>query len=109
MTFKPHIWRPISIGLAAVNFLGMAMAAGSSEPTHATVHAALALAFAYWAQRLRPATGALEQEDRIDMLEAEIGNLRGELSDAAERLDFAERMLAQAAETRRVNPEHPQT
>jgi hypothetical protein len=39
------------------------------------------------------------------VLEAEVGDLRRELSEAQERLDFAERLLAQDAEARRVGRE----
>jgi len=41
----------------------------------------------------------------LEALEIEVGQLRQELSEAQERLDFAERMLAQEPEPRRVNPE----
>jgi len=34
-----------------------------------------------------------------------MSNVRRELSEAQERLDFAERMLAQGQESRRVGPE----
>ena len=42
---------------------------------------------------------------RLEVLEVEMGNLRQELSETQERLDFAERLLAQRAEPRRVGPE----
>jgi hypothetical protein len=37
-------------------------------------------------------------EGRVAALEAELGRMRGELSELAERLDFAERMLAERRE-----------
>lgn len=37
-------------------------------------------------------------EGRVAELEAELGRMRGELSEIAERLDFAERMLAERRE-----------
>lgn len=43
-------------------------------------------------------TGA--QEDRVARLEGDLGALRGELSEMAERLDFAERILAERRERR---------
>jgi len=46
-----------------------------------------------------------ETAGRLQALEQEVGTLRQELSDTQERLDFAERMLAQAPETRRVGPQ----
>lgn len=112
MTFKPAIWYPIAIVLTIINLAGVGLAA---QPWHATVHAALALAFGVWAQRLRsgPRGGepqarlqALEDlEARFDALEAETRNLRKELSETQERLDFAERLLAQGREARRVGPD----
>jgi hypothetical protein len=106
MTFKPAIWRPIAIVLSAINVAGVAFAARSAEPWHATIHATLALAFALWAQHLRPgAGGGSEGQARLEVLEREVGSLRHELSEMQERLDFAERVLAQGPESRRVGPE----
>jgi hypothetical protein len=97
MTFKPAIWRPIAVVLSAINLLGAGFAAGSAEPWHATAHAALGLAFGLWAQRLRQGRGGSELQDRLEALEAlefEVSNLRRELDETQERLDFAERLLA---------------
>jgi hypothetical protein len=112
MTFKPAIWYPIAVVLTLINLVGVGFAAA---PWHATVHAALALAFGVWAQRLRPRAGtsepqarsqALEElEVRFDALEADMRNLRKELNETQERLDFAERLLAQGREARRLGPE----
>jgi len=44
-----------------------------------------------------------ELEDRVQALQEELGALRRELSEANERLDFAERLLARAEEARRVD------
>jgi hypothetical protein len=114
MTFKPSIWRPIAIALTAANVVAVGPAAGAAEPWHASIHAALALAFGWWAVRMggqlqarklagQPLAG--EVEDRLAALENETSDLRRELSEAQERLDFAERVLAQSAEQRRVGPE----
>ncbi|HEU4699435.1 MAG TPA: hypothetical protein VFS40_09650 [Gemmatimonadales bacterium] len=108
MTFKPSIWFPISAALSAINLGAVWFAAAPGEPLHATTHAALALGFGLWAQRLRqrrqvaaaadaaaaaalPAGGAA-----FEVLEAEMDDLRRELAEAQERIDFAERVLAQA-------------
>jgi hypothetical protein len=40
----------------------------------------------------------------LQALDQEVGTLRREMTEAQERLDFAERLLAQGAETRRVEP-----
>lgn len=111
MTFKNPIWQPIAVVLSGVNLVAVGVAAGAAEPWHAATHAALALGFGVWAQRLYQRRGGAEGQDRLEArealeaLEAEVGSLRGELGEVQERLDFAERMLAQAPEPRRVGPE----
>lgn len=115
MTFKPAIWYPIAVLLSVINLGAVGFAAREAEPWHATTHAALALAFGFWAHRLRQGRGGSERQarlegneaevSRLDALEAEVSNLRQELSEAQERLDFAERLLAQGSEARRVGPE----
>jgi len=106
MTFKPAIWRPIAIVLSVTNLIAAAFAAGSAEPLHAGVHVALGLAFGVWAQRLRRDPGGTELQPRLEALEFEVSDLRRELSETQERLDFAERVLAQGQESRRVEPGH---
>jgi hypothetical protein len=105
MTFKPALWRPIAIVLSVINLVAVGFAAGSAEPWHAAGHAALALAFGLWAQRLRQGPAGGDREARLEVLEAEMSNLRLELTETQERLDFAERLLAQGQESRRVGPE----
>jgi hypothetical protein len=109
MTFKPALWQPIAIVLSSLNLVAVGFAAGAAEPYHAGVHAALALGFGLWAQRLRqqrpdPTLGAGEQEARLEALEADVGELRREMNETHERLDFAERVMAQPPESRRVEP-----
>ena len=41
---------------------------------------------------------------RVQVLEQEVSALRHEMVETQERLDFAERLLAQGPETRRVGP-----
>ncbi len=48
--------------------------------------------------------GGTEVSARIEVLESELAAMRQELTEAQERLDFTERVLAQGAETRRVAP-----
>jgi len=106
MTFKPAIWYPIAVVLSAINLVGVGFAAGSAEAWHAGVHAALALGFGLWAQRLRQHRGGgSEPGGRVEALEVEMNKLRQELSETQERLDFAERVLAQGREARRLGPE----
>ncbi|MGQ0702196.1 MAG: hypothetical protein ACT4PM_03570 [Gemmatimonadales bacterium] len=107
MRFKPTIWLPIAVVLSVGNLIAVAFAARPGEPWwHATIHAGLAVAFGLWAQRLRQklrraSLPAGETLDAIQGLEAEVGQLRQELSEAQERLDFAERLMAQRVEERR--------
>ncbi|PYO40388.1 MAG: hypothetical protein DMD33_17870 [Gemmatimonadetes bacterium] len=104
MTFKRAIWFPIAAGLSVINLVGVGVFA--SDPGHATIHAVLALAFGLWAQRLRQrSTPSNELPPRLEALEAEVNALRHELNETQERLDFAERMLAQSREGRRVGPQ----
>ncbi len=104
MTFKPAIWYPIAVVLSAINLVGVGFAAGEPQPWHASIHAALALAFGLWSQRLRQGLRGSEIQAPLEVLEAEVNDLRRELSEAQERLDFTERMLAQRSEARRVDP-----
>jgi len=104
MTFKPAIWRPIAVVLSGLNVVAVGFAASAAEPLHAATHGALALAFGLWAQRMRPAQAGADAdvEARVEALELEVTSLRQELAEAQERLDFAERLLAQVSETRRL-------
>ncbi len=111
MTFKRAIWYPIAVVLSVVNLAGVI--AFVAQPWHAASHAALAVAFGLWAQRLRQGAGGgelprpagSELEARLETFEAEVSKLRRELSETQERLDFAERLLAQGPETHRVRPQ----
>jgi hypothetical protein len=111
MTFKSAIWQPIAVVLSAINLVAVGFAAGEAQPWHAGVHAALALAFGLWAQRLRQRPGGSELlagselPARLEAIEAEVSKLGQELSETQERLDFAERVMAQAAEAGRLGPE----
>jgi hypothetical protein len=108
MTFKSRIWYPIAIVLSAVNLVAVGFAAGEAEPWHAGIHAALGLVFGLGAQRLRQRRGWMELQpplEALEALEADVSQLRQELSEVQERLDFTERMLAQRPETRQVGPE----
>jgi hypothetical protein len=115
MTFKPATWYPIAIVLSGINVVAAWFAARQGEPSHAAVHVAIAVGFALWALRLRPRPGAGEPgagsetlegvQGQFAALEGEMNRLRRELTEAQERLDFVERLLAQGRETRRVGPE----
>lgn len=105
MTFKPAVWYPIAVALSVFNFIAIGFTAGPGQPLHAGIHAALGLGFGFWAQRLRPGPGGgSEIQARLETLELEVSRLRQEVSEAQERLDFAERLLARGQETRREGP-----
>jgi hypothetical protein len=105
MTFKSATWYPISLVLSGLNLVAVGFAAVAAEPWHATLHATLAVGFGLWAQRLRPRAGESELSARVEALEGDVQVLRQELGEAQERLDFAERLLAQVADPRRVDPQ----
>jgi predicted outer membrane protein len=114
MTFKPAVWFPIAVVLSLGNLVAVWFAAVPAEPMHATIHAALSLGSGLWAYRLRQRLGqkdrrlapeAVEALDALEALEIEATKLRQELSEAQERLDFAERLLAQDPESRRMGPQ----
>ena len=106
MTFKPAIWRPIALVLSAINLAGAGYAVASEEPLHAAVHVVLALAFGFWAQRLQQRPGGRELEaGGLEALEAEVTRLRQEVGEMQERMDFAERLLAQRPEAGRGSPQ----
>ncbi len=91
--------------LSVLNLVAGGFAAASAEPWHVTVHATLALAFGLWAQRMGQASAGRELEAGLEAVEFEISNLRRELSETQERLDFVERRLAQGPDPHRVGPE----
>ena len=113
MTFKPTIWYPIAVVVSVANLVAAGFALGQAQRSHAMIHAGLALAFGFLAQRLRPRPGGSELqgpggsdlEARLEALEAEVSKLRQELSETQERLDFAERLLALGPEAHRVRPQ----
>ena len=49
-------------------------------------------------------TGDPDTAAHLQALDQEVGTLRREMIETQERLDFAERLLAQGPETRRVEP-----
>ena len=109
MKLKPSSWYWVTLGLAIINLVGAGAAIQAAEPWHATAHGVLALLFGMWAQRLREGSAGGPLQSRLEALEADMQAVRQELGEAQERLDFAERVLAQHRESRRVGPEgdHP--
>ena len=104
MTFKSPLWMPAAFVLSGMNVVAGGYAIAAGEPMHAGVHAALAVVFGFWADRRRRAERD-EPEPRLDAVEAEIGNLRAELLETQERMDFVERLLARDADSHRIGPD----
>jgi hypothetical protein len=52
----------------------------------------------------RRVAGDPDTAAHLQALDQEVGTLRQEMMETQERLDFAERLLAQGPETRRVDP-----
>jgi hypothetical protein len=107
---KTRFWNGVLVLLSAGNLVSVWFAAEPGEPWHATIHAALALGFGLWAQsrirveaRLR--AGALEEGSGVEFagLQDEVGDVRRELGEVQERLDFAERLLSQTREADRLH------
>jgi hypothetical protein len=69
------------------------------------LHVALAAAFGLAARHLGQRMAGSERQAELQEVEVELAGLRQELIDAQERLDFAERMLAQGMEPRRMEAE----
>jgi hypothetical protein len=55
-----------------------------------------------WRPGALPQSPTEQLEERLNTVEREIASLQGELSETQERLDFAERMLAQTREPKRL-------
>jgi hypothetical protein len=110
MVSKTRFWNGVLVLLSAVNLGAVWFAAQPGEPWHATIHAGLALGFGLWAQarmRLEEArshAGALDTGSGVEIpaLRDEVGEVRRELGEMQERLDFAERLLSQAREGDRL-------
>lgn len=111
MKFKSPYWVPLAWILTGVNVVATWFAAQAAEPTHAVVHAALGVAFAVWAERLRRRQVRNENLS-LDDLRQDLDDMqvesRGQVEELAERLDFAERLLAQERAKQEVMPPRPQ-
>jgi hypothetical protein len=118
MRFGSRACRAIALALSALNVGGLGYAVGVAEPWHAGLHAALALGFGFAAARMRrrgaaadaetDAANAIASGERAmepAALDGEMEEMRRELYEVQERLDFAERMLSRELESRRVDVE----
>jgi hypothetical protein len=96
MALNPKIWQPVAAVLSAANLAAVWFAVAPGEPLHASIHAALAVGFALGAQRLgfRRRGSSMDESLSAEILD-ELPILRSEVAELTERLDFAERLLAQ--------------
>lgn len=111
MKFTSITWQRVAVVLSALNWAGAGFAIAGSETWHAATHVALAVGFGWWAQRIGQRRHQdeirTEVEDtlesplgRIQSLEGEVARMQQELYEVQERLDFTERVLTQAKETK---------
>ena len=115
MAFSRQFWYRVLAGLAIINLAGMGYALGVNEPRHAMLHIGLAAGFGLWARylRLRPApvtpVGLQEQLEQqaaeLEDAQATLADQSAQLAELQERLDFTERILAQAKDRPAVGRE----
>lgn len=101
-------WLPVAVILTGINLMGLGYAVAAAEPAHAAVHVGLALAFGYWARRLRRRHGGGElsrqnqqladQSQALTDVQNALASQSSELAELHERVDFVERLLAQIRE-----------
>lgn len=108
---RSSLWRGLAIGLSVANVAFAVVAFGSGEGWHAAIHISLAVAFGLAAQRLKERAGSelgrLQQqlEDHaaaLDEAKQTLANQATQLNELQERVDFAERMLAQARDRQKL-------
>ncbi len=109
MWFKHRAWIPVGWILALGNLVAVWFAAEPGEPWHATVHALLAAGFGLGARHLtvRRRTAELygqaqEALDLNDHLERTLEGTEARLHELEERVDFAERLLANYRDAERL-------
>ena len=97
-------WYPIAAILTTINVISIPFTGGM----HAVTHVVLAVVCGVWAARLRltPRPAAAQDQiggqEAIEALEGDLDQMRQQLSETQERLDFAERLLAKRPDPRSV-------
>src|SRR5215472_13166892 len=114
MPFKSTVWRRLAIALSGFNVAGAGFAIAAGEGWHAGVHVSLALVFAFAAQRLqqRSSGSSLERfQEQLDEQAAALEEAQtalrgqsGQIAELQERVDFAERVLAQMRDRQKLGP-----
>lgn len=101
MWFKNRGWIPVAWLGSAVNLGAVWFAATPGEPTHATLHAALAVGFGLGARHLQNRHRALLQDQQLQealeqnaYLEETTDTMHMRMRELEERVEFTERLLA---------------
>jgi len=109
MWFKHRAWIPVAWVLSVTNLAAVWFAAEPAQPTHATLHALLAVSFALGARHLMARRRPEGQNERFqqvidqnEYLQQTVNDLQPRLLELEERLDFAERLLAQHRDSERL-------
>lgn len=103
MASRARIWNAVLVVLSAGNVATVWFVAQPGHAWHAAAHATLAVAFGLWAQGRMRVGGARARAGALDGAEIpalwdEVGEVRRELGEVQERIDFAERLLSQTRE-----------
>jgi hypothetical protein len=111
MTIKT--WRRLAIVASVFNVAGAAFAIAAGEGWHAGIHVSLALGFGFAAQRLgeidrTAAPDSIQsqldaQAAALDQAQATLALQAKQLTELEERVDFTERMLAQARDKQKLS------
>ena len=98
-------WRRLAIIASVFNVAGAVFALAAREGWHAGIHISLAMGFGFAAQRL----GEIDRKAVPDNLQTQldeqaerIARQARQLAELEERMDFAERMLAQARDKQKL-------
>lgn len=109
MWFKHRAWIPVAWGLSVVNVAAVWFAARPGEPAHAAIHALLAVGCALGAQHLtarhrgdRPSEQLQQTLEQNEQLQQTIDDMHARVLELEERVDFAERLLAQHRDAERL-------
>lgn len=110
MWFKHRAWIPVAWVASLGNLAAVWFAALPAEPWHATTHALLAVAFALGARRLMARQRAIAQDEQLqdtiddnEHLQHSVDDMQVHVQQLEERVEFAERLLAQQRDAARLN------
>jgi hypothetical protein len=99
MTFQRAVWLPVVLAIVVINLAGGIYAYLTNEPMHAFAHGAAALGFGLLARHLlssKPVARTVQRsadQEKVELLEADLSQLERELRETQARLDFADQLL----------------